>query len=114
MSMTPQEIEAIAAAVAEKLKPDQVDLDWSQVEYPKASQPRPQCAKLDDRKMAMLLVCGAIRYDNAMAQVIRTAVEMYLVRKWPSYIDDLKAIAARERMTPEGVFTAIVKGDLKP
>lgn len=111
--MTPEEIAAIADAIAEKLKPAAADLDWAEIDLPKASQPRPQSSILNDRLMAQLLAVAILRYDNSMGQVLRTAVEKYIKDVWPKYVDDLNALGSRYSMTPEQVFEALVKGEIK-
>lgn len=109
--MSPEDIDAIAVAVADKLSQSAEDLDWSKISVPQSAQPRPQCAKLNDVRMAKLLAVARLGYDNAMAQVLRTAIEIYLRQVWPKYVKDMRAIAAKEGITAEEVFMKIVKGD---
>lgn len=112
--MTPDEIEAIARAVAKELKAAEPDsIDWGAVKLTKPANPRPQCGKLDDATWFKLQAIAAKSYEGSMAGVIKTAVMCYIRQKWARHCEDFQAIAAREEMSIEECLSQIVSGDLK-
>jgi len=121
MALTPEDITAIAAEVVrlqaeqQKQQPPLDDLDWSLITLPtvSASQRRPECGKLGESTLLMLIVLAAVEYDGSMAQLIKTAAQMYLKGKWGCGIKKLKPIAAREGVTVEEAINRIASGALK-
>lgn len=121
MALTPDEITAIAEEVVRlqsernRQHPPLDDLDWGAIELPKvtANQRRPECGKLGESTLLMLIVLAAVEYDGSMAQMIKTAAQMYLKAKWQCGIEKLRPIAAREGISVEDAISRIANGTLK-
>jgi hypothetical protein len=120
MPLTPEEITAIAAEVVrlqseQRSQPPLDDLDWGLIELPTvtAGQRRPECGKLGESTLLMLIVLAAVEYDGSMAQLLKTSAQMYLKAKWLCGLKKLKPIAAREGIAVEEVINRIASGTLK-
>lgn len=123
--LTDEQVQAIAAAVAEELKKvaeelrqasAPSDLDWSAIEVPQRAEHkyRPQSGKLSARALAQLEVIANLRYSGSLGSVLLTAAYKYLASCWPGHLADLKVLAAREGITPEEAFERLLKGELSP
>jgi hypothetical protein len=118
--MTPEEIDAVAEALADKLTAraavDSHGIDWGLIRYPDftAGQLRPECSDLGEMATFKALVAARLKYKGSMAQLLRTAVAMYLREMWGQDINAARPLAAREGITLEECLTRIATGTLKP
>jgi hypothetical protein len=113
--MNRQDIEAIAAEVAARLKSAEPGrVDWDRVSIPTFPNPRPQCGKLDPVTQFKLQAIAAKGYECSIAAVIKTAVMCYLRQKWPDHLEDFQALAAQENISVEDLLTRLVTGDDPP
>jgi len=121
--MTPEDRTAIAQEVVRLLReegqsPSRDDgaIDWSQVRFPKftAGQTRPESSNLEGMAAFKLVVLAVLNYGGSMAQLVRTAIAMYVKAKWQCGIDNARVLAAREGITVEEALSRIADGTLKP
>jgi hypothetical protein len=112
--MTPEEISALAEAIASELQRQlPPSVDWSQIDIGTVSNPRPQCGKLDDLTWFKMMAIAQKTYEGSMASAIKTAVYCYLGKTWAKHVEGFQAIAAREGLTLEECLEAVVRGTLK-
>ncbi|MEM9944698.1 MAG: hypothetical protein AAF810_01355 [Cyanobacteria bacterium P01_D01_bin.36] len=113
--MTPDELNALAELIAEKLKASEPnkDIQWSEIDLPTASTKRPQCGELSDPTLFLLRAIAVKTYSGSMAELLRTAANTYLNRTWAKHLNEFKAIANTRGVTVEELLTGIVSGEIK-
>lgn len=118
--MTPEDRTAIAQEVVRLLREESADsdrLDWSQIRFPEftAGQRRPESSNLEGMAAFKLVVLATLNYGGgSMAQLVRTAIALYVKAKWECGVDNARVIAAREGLTVEEALSRIADGSLKP
>lgn len=119
--MTPEDHAAIATEVVRLMREQQASqpndgLDWSRVRFPDftAGQRRPESSNLEGMAAFKLVVLSQLNYGGSMAQLVRTAIALYVKAKWGEGIENARVIAAREELSVEEVLTRLANGSLKP
>lgn len=116
--MTPEETAAIAQEVVRLLREDSSgeDIDWGKIRFPEftAGQKRPESSNLEGMAAFKLVVLAVLNYGGSMAQLVRTAIALYVKAKWQCGLDNAKVIAAREGLSVEEALNRLADGTLKP
>lgn len=118
--MTPEDRTAIAQEVVRLLREENATpdkLDWSKIRFPEftAGQKRPESSNLEGMAAFKLVVLATLNYGGgSMAQLVRTAIALYVKDKWECGVENARVIAAREGLTVEETLTRIADGTLKP
>jgi hypothetical protein len=91
------------------------DCDYSQMKLPKPTkaQSRPSVGELSDLDVAWLSVAAALLHKS-QAQVLQTAVIIYLTRNRQDHLARLHIIANREGLSIEDAFVKILMDELEP
>lgn len=125
MSLTPDEIEAIASRVSEMIAQRAIeakqsapqkkvaDIDWTKIRLPIEARRINQSGTVSAKDFAMLSVAAKL-LGKGLAAVVQTALITYLRRNREEHLKMLDFVASREDISREEAFTKIFNDELKP